>query len=178
MDEISSLLQGDLLSENPEQAVSSFGRHRVITDRWKGMNRDQLMAFRYSQQQQVLEKLVFKLMCIFCIPDCNNNTGNVCRRKYCCSPCASRYKTVFSIDLNFTQTLINQTEHSVSEAAGKCHGPAGVGWSSGAGLGGRLLWGPGPRGPWDLEAWSMVPQLRSTVSCTAQDRGFMVRFRT
>uniref|UniRef100_A0A8D0ELS1 RIB43A domain with coiled-coils 2 n=1 Tax=Strix occidentalis caurina TaxID=311401 RepID=A0A8D0ELS1_STROC len=57
MDEISSLLQGDLLSENPEQAVSSFGRHRVIPDRWKGMNRDQLMAIRYSQQQQVLEKL-------------------------------------------------------------------------------------------------------------------------
>ncbi|CAM9953093.1 unnamed protein product [Bubo scandiacus] len=60
MDEISSLLQGDLLSENPEQAVSSFGRHRVIPDRWKGMNRDQLMAIRYSQQQQVLEKLRLK----------------------------------------------------------------------------------------------------------------------
>ncbi|KAM6424788.1 RIB43A-like with coiled-coils protein 2 [Rhynochetos jubatus] len=56
MNEISSLLQGDLLSENPEQAVSSFGRHRVITDRWKGMNRDQLMAIRYFQQQQVVEK--------------------------------------------------------------------------------------------------------------------------
>ncbi|XP_040451605.1 RIB43A-like with coiled-coils protein 2 [Falco naumanni] len=60
MDEISSLLQGNLLSENPEQAVSSFGRHRVITDRWKGMNQDQLMAIRYSQQQQVLEKLRVK----------------------------------------------------------------------------------------------------------------------
>ncbi|XP_010129130.1 PREDICTED: RIB43A-like with coiled-coils protein 2, partial [Chlamydotis macqueenii] len=60
MDEISNLLQGDLLSENPEQAVSSFGRHRVITDRWKGMNQDQLMAIRYSQQQQVLEKLRLK----------------------------------------------------------------------------------------------------------------------
>ncbi|KFP50644.1 RIB43A-like with coiled-coils protein 2, partial [Cathartes aura] len=60
MDEISSLLQGNLLSENPEQAVSSFGRHRVITDRWKGMNQDQLMAIRYSQQQQVLEKLRLK----------------------------------------------------------------------------------------------------------------------
>ncbi|XP_068258233.1 RIB43A-like with coiled-coils protein 2 [Nyctibius grandis] len=60
MDEISSLLQGDLLSENPEQAVSSFGRHRVITDRWKGMNQDQLMAIRHSQQQQVLEKLRLK----------------------------------------------------------------------------------------------------------------------
>ncbi|XP_075756106.1 RIB43A-like with coiled-coils protein 2 [Pelodiscus sinensis] len=55
--EISNLLQGDLLSENPEQAASSFGRHRVITDRWKGMNQDQLMAIRYIQQQQVLEKL-------------------------------------------------------------------------------------------------------------------------
>ncbi|XP_050569142.1 RIB43A-like with coiled-coils protein 2 isoform X3 [Cygnus atratus] len=60
MDEISSLLQGDLLSENPEQAISSFGRHRVITDRWKGMNQDQLMAIRSSQQQQVLEKLRLK----------------------------------------------------------------------------------------------------------------------
>ncbi|XP_034639980.1 RIB43A-like with coiled-coils protein 2 isoform X1 [Trachemys scripta elegans] len=55
--EISNLLRGDLLSENPEQAASSFGRHRVITDRWKGMNQDQLMAIRYTQQQQVLEKL-------------------------------------------------------------------------------------------------------------------------
>ncbi|NXW40527.1 RIBC2 protein, partial [Nyctiprogne leucopyga] len=60
MDEISSLLQGDLLSENPEQAVSSFGRHRVITDRWKGMNQEQLMAIRHCQQQQVLEKLRLK----------------------------------------------------------------------------------------------------------------------
>ncbi|NWS69936.1 RIBC2 protein, partial [Crotophaga sulcirostris] len=60
MDEISNLLQGDFLSENPEQAVSSFGRHRVIPDRWKGMNQDQLMAIRSSQQQQVLEKLRMK----------------------------------------------------------------------------------------------------------------------
>ncbi|KFU93636.1 RIB43A-like with coiled-coils protein 2, partial [Chaetura pelagica] len=56
MDEISNLLKGNLLSENPEQAVSSFGTHRVITDRWKGMNQDQLMAIRSAQQQQVLEK--------------------------------------------------------------------------------------------------------------------------
>ncbi|XP_038231917.1 RIB43A-like with coiled-coils protein 2 isoform X1 [Dermochelys coriacea] len=55
--EISNLLQGDLLTENPEQAASSFGRHRVITDRWKGMNQDQLKAIHYTQQQQVLEKL-------------------------------------------------------------------------------------------------------------------------
>ncbi|XP_065598479.1 RIB43A-like with coiled-coils protein 2 [Cyrtonyx montezumae] len=60
MDEISSLLQGNLLSENPEQAISSFGTHRVITDRWKGMSQDQLMAIRSFQQQQVLEKLRLK----------------------------------------------------------------------------------------------------------------------
>ncbi|NXL90293.1 RIBC2 protein, partial [Alectura lathami] len=57
MNEISSLLQGDLLSENPEQAISSFGRHRVVTDRWKGMSPDELAAIRSCQQQQVLEKL-------------------------------------------------------------------------------------------------------------------------
>ncbi|NWI12306.1 RIBC2 protein, partial [Crypturellus soui] len=56
MAEISSLLRGDLLCENPEQATSSFGSHRVMTDRWKGMSRDELMAIRNSQQQQILEK--------------------------------------------------------------------------------------------------------------------------
>lgn len=60
MDEISSLLQGNLLSENRAQAISSFGTHRVITDRWKGMSQDQLMAIRSFQQQQVLEKLRLK----------------------------------------------------------------------------------------------------------------------
>ncbi|NXH22091.1 RIBC2 protein, partial [Bucco capensis] len=60
MDEISSLLQGDLLSENPEQAVSSFGRHRVVPDRWKGMTPEQQMAIRSFQQEQVLEKLRLK----------------------------------------------------------------------------------------------------------------------
>lgn len=77
MDEISSQLQGNLLSENPEQAISSFGTHRVITDRWKGMNQDQLMAIRSFQQQQVLEKLVFKLMCIFCTLGCNSTINNI-----------------------------------------------------------------------------------------------------
>ncbi|XP_008488481.1 RIB43A-like with coiled-coils protein 2 [Calypte anna] len=56
MDEISNLLRGDLLSENPAQAISSFGSHRVVTDRWKGMSQDQLMAIRSSQKQQVLDK--------------------------------------------------------------------------------------------------------------------------
>ncbi|XP_061438421.1 RIB43A-like with coiled-coils protein 2 [Rhineura floridana] len=54
--EISNLLRGDLLSENPQQAVSSFPG-RVITDRWKGMSQDQLKEIRDIQMQQVLEKL-------------------------------------------------------------------------------------------------------------------------
>ncbi|XP_015260937.1 PREDICTED: RIB43A-like with coiled-coils protein 2 [Gekko japonicus] len=55
--EISNLLKGDLLSENPQQAVSSFASNRVITDRWKGMSQDQLKEIRDVQLQQVLEKL-------------------------------------------------------------------------------------------------------------------------
>nr|XP_033809021.1 RIB43A-like with coiled-coils protein 2 isoform X2 [Geotrypetes seraphini] len=58
--EISNLLQGDFLSENPEQASSSFGPHRVITDRWKGMRQEQLMEITSIQQQQVLEKMRLK----------------------------------------------------------------------------------------------------------------------
>ncbi|KAF7237667.1 RIB43A-like with coiled-coils protein 2 [Varanus komodoensis] len=57
--EISNLLKGDLLSENPQQAVSSFEANRVITDRWKGMSQDQLKEIPDVQMQQVLEKLVF-----------------------------------------------------------------------------------------------------------------------
>ncbi|XP_006866956.1 PREDICTED: RIB43A-like with coiled-coils protein 2 [Chrysochloris asiatica] len=56
--EISNLLRGDLLSENPEQAASSFGPHRVVPDRWKGMSREQLERIRLVQKQQVQEKLV------------------------------------------------------------------------------------------------------------------------
>ncbi|XP_077166806.1 RIB43A-like with coiled-coils protein 2 [Paroedura picta] len=55
--EMSNLLKGDLLSENPQQAVSSFASHRVVTDRWKGMSQDQLKDIRDVQMQQVLEKL-------------------------------------------------------------------------------------------------------------------------
>ncbi|XP_053243558.1 RIB43A-like with coiled-coils protein 2 isoform X1 [Podarcis raffonei] len=55
--EISNLLRGDLLSENPQQAASSFGNGRVIPNRWKGMNQDQLKEIRDVQLQQVLEKL-------------------------------------------------------------------------------------------------------------------------
>ncbi|XP_028389268.1 RIB43A-like with coiled-coils protein 2 [Phyllostomus discolor] len=55
--EISNLLHGDLLSENPQQAASSFGAHRVVPDRWKGMSREQLEQIRLTQKQQVQEKL-------------------------------------------------------------------------------------------------------------------------
>lgn len=56
--EITNLLHGDLLSENPQQAASSFGPHRVVPDRWKGMSREQLEEIHYVQKQQIQEKLV------------------------------------------------------------------------------------------------------------------------
>ncbi|XP_015679062.1 RIB43A-like with coiled-coils protein 2 [Protobothrops mucrosquamatus] len=55
--EIMSQLQGDLLTENPQQAVSSFGPNGIITDRWKGMSQAQLKEIQDIQLQQVLEKL-------------------------------------------------------------------------------------------------------------------------
>ncbi|NXK92495.1 RIBC2 protein, partial [Formicarius rufipectus] len=59
MDEITSLIQGDFLSENPDQALSPQG-NRVLVDRWKGMSQDQLMAIRHCQKEQVLENLRMK----------------------------------------------------------------------------------------------------------------------
>ncbi|NWW21893.1 RIBC2 protein, partial [Falcunculus frontatus] len=57
MDEITFLLRGDLLSENPDQAISPLGKHHVLVDRWKGMNQEQLMAIRQFQKEQALENL-------------------------------------------------------------------------------------------------------------------------
>ncbi|NXB32910.1 RIBC2 protein, partial [Eulacestoma nigropectus] len=57
MDEITFLLRGDLLSENPDQAIGPLGKHHVLVDRWKGMNQEQLMAIRQFQKEQALEKL-------------------------------------------------------------------------------------------------------------------------
>lgn len=56
--EISNLIQGDLLSENPDQAVSVFGPHRVVPDRWKGMRPEQLKEITHFQLQQVQENMV------------------------------------------------------------------------------------------------------------------------
>ncbi|NWT15611.1 RIBC2 protein, partial [Vireo altiloquus] len=57
MDEITFLLRGDLLSENPDQAIGPLGKHHVLVDRWKGMNQEQLMAIRQFQKEQALENL-------------------------------------------------------------------------------------------------------------------------
>ncbi|XP_063784971.1 RIB43A-like with coiled-coils protein 2 [Pseudophryne corroboree] len=58
--EISNLTEGDMLSENPAQATSAFGLHRVVTDRWKGMSPEQLKDINNTQQQQSLEKMRLK----------------------------------------------------------------------------------------------------------------------
>ncbi|KAM9312816.1 RIB43A-like with coiled-coils protein 2 [Gastrophryne carolinensis] len=54
--EISNLIEGDLLSENPAQATSAFGPHRVVPDRWKGMSPEQLEQINHIQQQQIQER--------------------------------------------------------------------------------------------------------------------------
>uniref|UniRef100_A0A4X2MD04 RIB43A domain with coiled-coils 2 n=1 Tax=Vombatus ursinus TaxID=29139 RepID=A0A4X2MD04_VOMUR len=56
MAEIANALQSDFLSENPQQVASSLGPHRVVTDRWKGMNKEQLDEIRLIQKQQIQEK--------------------------------------------------------------------------------------------------------------------------
>lgn len=58
MSEITNLLQGNFLSENPQQAASSFGPRHVVLDHWKGMNREQLEEIWFTQKQQIQEKLV------------------------------------------------------------------------------------------------------------------------
>ncbi|XP_075458863.1 RIB43A-like with coiled-coils protein 2 isoform X2 [Ascaphus truei] len=56
--EITNILEGDLLSENPAQASSAFGPHRVVPGRWKGMTPGQLGEINNVQQQQIQEKMV------------------------------------------------------------------------------------------------------------------------
>ncbi|CAF4129275.1 unnamed protein product [Rotaria socialis] len=54
--ELANMISCDLLTENPDQAMSQFGPHRVVPDRWKGMNEEQLRRIREEQQQQIEEK--------------------------------------------------------------------------------------------------------------------------
>lgn len=56
MTEIANALFSDLLTENPDQAISSFGANRVVPDRWKGMSAEQIEAIRKEQARQVDEK--------------------------------------------------------------------------------------------------------------------------
>ncbi|XP_068958352.1 RIB43A-like with coiled-coils protein 2 [Petaurus breviceps papuanus] len=56
MAEIINTLQNDFFSENPQQAASSSGPHRVLLDRWKGMSKEQLEEIRLIQKQQIHEK--------------------------------------------------------------------------------------------------------------------------
>nr|DBA21640.1 TPA: hypothetical protein GDO54_018249 [Pyxicephalus adspersus] len=54
--EIYNHLTGDILTENPDVAVSYYGPHRVVPDRWKGMSPQQLKAILEIQAQQQQEK--------------------------------------------------------------------------------------------------------------------------
>ncbi|CAF3228176.1 unnamed protein product [Rotaria sp. Silwood2] len=54
--EMANMVSSDLLTENPDQAISQFGPHRSVPDRWKGMSQDQIRRIREEQQKQVEEK--------------------------------------------------------------------------------------------------------------------------
>ncbi len=58
MTEIANALFSDLLTENPDQAISSFGPNRIVPDRWKGMSAEQIEKIRKEQARQVDEKRV------------------------------------------------------------------------------------------------------------------------
>lgn len=47
-----------MLTENPDVAQSAFGGHRVIPDRWKGMNPAEVQEIREIQELQKEEKEV------------------------------------------------------------------------------------------------------------------------
>ncbi|KAM8974529.1 RIB43A-like with coiled-coils protein 2 [Pelodytes ibericus] len=58
--EICNLIEGDLLSENPSQACSAFGPHRIVPDRWKGMSSEQREEIINIQQEQIQERMRLK----------------------------------------------------------------------------------------------------------------------
>lgn len=53
--EIYNHVTGDFLTEAKEQAESTRGPHKPLTDRYKGMNTDELKVFRDAQLQQMEE---------------------------------------------------------------------------------------------------------------------------
>jgi hypothetical protein len=58
MTEIANAIFSDLLTENPDQAISALGPNRVVPDRWKGMSPEQIEAIRKKQLEQVEERKV------------------------------------------------------------------------------------------------------------------------
>ncbi|RNA36592.1 RIB43A-like with coiled-coils 2 [Brachionus plicatilis] len=56
MTEIANAIFSDMLTENPDQAISAFGPQRVVPDRWKGMSPEQIEKIRQEQLRQVEEK--------------------------------------------------------------------------------------------------------------------------
>ncbi|KYN10514.1 RIB43A-like with coiled-coils protein 2 [Trachymyrmex cornetzi] len=53
--EIYNHVTGDFLTEAREQAESTHGPHKPLTDRYKGMTTDELKVFRNAQLQQMEE---------------------------------------------------------------------------------------------------------------------------
>ena len=62
MTEIANAIFSDMLTENPDQAISQFGPNRVVPDRWKGMSPEQLEQIRKEQLRQIEEKRVNKFL--------------------------------------------------------------------------------------------------------------------
>ncbi|XP_036616735.1 LOW QUALITY PROTEIN: RIB43A-like with coiled-coils protein 2 [Trichosurus vulpecula] len=56
MAEITSTLQSDFLSENPQQAAGLLGSNKVVPYKWKGMTKEQLEEIWLFQKQQIHEK--------------------------------------------------------------------------------------------------------------------------
>ena len=59
--EIKNNFYSDLLTENPLVGRSTFGPHRVVPDRWKGMSKQQVKEYHESQIQQIIDN---KVLCI------------------------------------------------------------------------------------------------------------------
>jgi hypothetical protein len=82
MTEIANALFSDLLTENPDQAISAFGANRVVPDRWKGMSQEQVEAVRKEQARQVEEKKVSAYLWSFVsVSVCQNQVRTF---SYCC----------------------------------------------------------------------------------------------
>lgn len=58
MTEIANAIFSDLLTENPDQAISAIGPNKVVADRWKGMSQEQIHNIRTKQLEQIEEKKV------------------------------------------------------------------------------------------------------------------------